>query len=320
MEYIRIPHVKGKVSRIIFGTAMKPFNEGKSDDALLDAVLAMGVTVLDTARVYGGAEEALGGWLERTGCRDRIVILSKCGHFDLETGRRRVCPEAMRADLQTSLEALHTDFIDIYLLHRDNPDVPVGPLVETFNEMHAEGRIGAFGGSNWTHERIEEANEYAYAHNLIPFEVSSPNFGLADQIEDPWGQGCVTIAGPRAKEAREWYRRNGMPVIAYSSLAHGFFSGRLKSTNPEDAPNILDAPAVKGYVCPENFERLRRCEQLAGRKKTTVPQLAMAWMFHLRLNLCAVVSTSRPDRMKRNIDALALPLTDEECRWMNLEE
>ena len=108
MEYIRIPHVKGKVSRIIFGTAMKPFNEGKSDDALLDAVLAMGVTVLDTARVYGGAEEALGGWLERTGCRDRVVILSKCGHFDLETGRRRVCPEAMRADLQTSLEALHT--------------------------------------------------------------------------------------------------------------------------------------------------------------------------------------------------------------------
>lgn len=111
-----------------------------------------------------------------------------------------------------------------------------------------------------------------------------------------------------------------MSVIAYSSLAHGFFSGRLKSTNPEDAPNILDAPAVKGYVCPENFERLRRCEQLAGRKKTTVPQLAMAWMFHQRLNLCAVVSTSRPDRMKRNIDALALPLTDEECRWMNLEE
>ncbi len=79
--------------------------------------------------------------------------------------------------------------------------------METFNAMHEEGNIGAFGASNWTHTRIEEANEYAYKHNLIPFSVSSPNFCLARQIEDPWGGGCVNISGPENIEARAWYEK-----------------------------------------------------------------------------------------------------------------
>ena len=85
---------------------------------------------------------------------------------------------------------MRTDYIDIYLLHRDDPAVPASEIVEIFNAMHREGKIGAFGGSNWTHERIQEANAYAKDHGLIPFTVSSPNFGLADQIADPWGGGC----------------------------------------------------------------------------------------------------------------------------------
>ena len=62
-------------------------------------------------------------------------------------------------------------------------------MVEILNEYHKAGRIGAFGGSNWTHQRIAEANQYAGEHGLIPFTVSSPNFGLCDQIGDPWGGG-----------------------------------------------------------------------------------------------------------------------------------
>lgn len=83
------------------------------------------------------------------------------------------------------------NYIDIYLLCRDDPNVDVAVPVEVLIAMHAEGKIGAFGGSNWTHQRIEEANEYAYRRGLIPFTVSSPNFGLADQVQMGLSEGEI---------------------------------------------------------------------------------------------------------------------------------
>ena len=225
----------------------------------------------------------------------------------------------IRKDFAKSSKYLHTDYFDIYLLHRDDPDVEAGTIVEIFNALHAEGKIGAFGGSNWMHQRIEQANEYAYAHNLIPFSVSSPNFGLADQINDPWGHGCVTISGPSQAEARRWYEQNGMPVIAYSSLGRGLFSGKLKSTETDKAASILDGAAMKGYGYPENYERLRRCELLAEKKGASVPQIAMAWIYNQKINSFAVVSTTRAERMGENIDALHIKLSSEELAFLDLE-
>lgn len=319
MEYSEIPYVEKKVSRIFYGTAIDPFMSGGDGNELFDAVLAQGINTFDTARVYKDAESSLGSWIEKRGIRDKVVILSKCGHPSMQ-GEKRINEKEMRTDFEASSRCLRTDYIDIWLLHRDDPDVDAGEIVEIFNAMHAEGKIGAFGGSNWTHIRIEEANEYAYKHNLIPFTVSSPNFGLADQVKDPWGGGCVTISGPSGSEAREWYRKNQMPVVAYSSLAHGFFSGKLKSSHPQEAGCILSKEAVKGYVCPENFERLRRCEQMAEKKKCTVPQLAMAWLYSQKLNTFAVVSSSKAERMQENVDALKIRLSESEIRWMDLQE
>lgn len=318
MEYSEIKYVKNPVSRIFYGTASEPFMSGGDGTELFDAVYDLGINAFDTARVYQGAEKSLGNWIEKRGIRDKVVILSKCGH-PTPLGRKRINEKAMRKDFETSSRYLRTGYIDIYLLHRDDPEVDAGEVVEIFNAMHAEGKIGAFGGSNWTHERIMQANEYAYKHDLIPFTVSSPNFGLADQVRDPWGGGCVTISGPSNKAAREWYRKTDMPVIAYSSLAHGFFSGRLKSSCPEEARKLLSKEAVKGYVCLENFERLRRCERLAEEKKCTVPQIAMAWIYGQQLNTFAVVSSSSAERMKENIQAPEIRLTEEELRRLDLE-
>ncbi|MBU3874905.1 aldo/keto reductase [Faecalicatena sp. AGMB00832] len=317
LEYVEIPYVKKKVSRIIYGTAIPPFMTGEGKLDLLDAVYAMGVNTFDLARVYQLAETSVGRWLEARGNRQDVVLLSKCGHPS-PSGEKRVNEKEMRKDFKKSTEELHTDYIDIYLLHRDDPEIEAGVAVEIFNAMHAEGKIGAFGGSNWTHERIEQANEYAYKHNLIPFTVSSPHFGLADQVLDPWGGGCVTISGPANERARKWYQENQMPVIAYSSLAHGLFSGQVKSSNIEHAGNVLDEPAMKGYAYPENFERLRRCEELAKAKGASVPQIAMAWIYQQKLNTFAVVSTSKAERMQENIDALQIELSEEEIAYLDL--
>ena len=318
MKYYSIPYVDRPVSQIIFGTAMPPFTTNENGNALLDAMFQMGVTTFDTARNYMHAEESFGRWLEEKNMRDKVVILTKCGHPD-ETGRKRVNESEMKKDLEQSLKCLRTGYIDIYLLHRDDPETDVAEIVEVFNEMHAKGKIGAFGGSNWICRRIEEANEYAYKHNLIPFTVSSPNFGLAAQVQDPWGGGCVTISGPENEEARSWYRNNRMPVIAYSSLGRGLFSGKLRSSDADHAGEVLDMFAMKGYGYPENFERLRRCEELASRKNATVPQIAMAWIFCQELNIFAVVSTTKPERMQENIGALHIKLSREECEYLDLK-
>lgn len=318
MKYARIPHVSKPVSRILYGTASDSFLAGEDENAALDAMLSLGVNAIDTARQYGRSENSIGRWLSSRGCRDQVVLLSKCGHHS-EDGTRRVNPKEMQKDLAESLSSLCTDYIDIYILHRDDPDVPVDAIVETFNDMHAAGKIGAFGGSNWSAGRIEAANEYAYSHNLIPFEVSSPNFGLAEPICDMWGGGSLSIAGKSNEAERKWHQKTRIATVAHSSLGRGMFSGKLKSSEYDTASRILDSFAMKGYHTPENFERLRRCEILAEAKHASVPQIAMSWIFHQDLNLFAVVSTSKASRMQENIDAMNLSLTEQESRYLDLK-
>lgn len=318
MEYGKINGLETPVSRIFLGTAGAPFALGRDGTELLEAALALGINGIDTARVYGGSENSLGLWLQRPGNRERAVILSKCGH-PAEDGTPRVSAEEMRKDLAISLDALRTDCIDIYLLHRDNPAVPVGEILEAFQAMKEEGRIRVFGGSNWTGARLREANEYALSHGLTPMAVSSPHFGLANQVKDPWGGNCVTVAGPAQAAERAWYRESRMPLVAYSSLGRGIMSGRVRSQDPEGARKILDSFGVKGFLYPENLERLRRCEILARQKQASVPQVALSWIFRQGLNAFAVVSSSSPERLRQNAEALRVEISGEEAAWLNLE-
>ena len=194
----------------------------------------------------------------------------------------------------------------------------VGPLVEVFNELHAQKRIGAFGGSNWTHARLQAANEYAEKHRLIPFTVSSPHFGLAEMNPDSTGSGLVSISGAANAGARSWYQEKRMPVVAYSSLGSGLFSGRVKGEQTENAGKVLGAYGMQSFGNPQNFERLRRAEKLAAEKGCAVAQIALAWIFCQPMNVFPVISTSSAARMKMNLDALDIELSDGELSYLNL--
>lgn len=314
--YRSIPYVNKPVSRILYGTTTPALQAGEDNFELLDAVFALGINSFDLARVYKGAEAAVGRWIAARGIRDQVVLLSKCAHPNKLT-RRRINERDIREDFEISTAALQTDYIDIYLLHRDDPNQDVDIAVEVMNDLHAEGKIGAFGGSNWTHRRIEAANEYAYKHNLIPFMVSSPNFGLAAKVTELL-IGGVSIAGPENTQARDWYAENQMPVMSYSSLARGFFSGKLKSADAENAARVFNANVMKEYAGAGNFERLARCEVLAAEKGCTVAQIALAWMFGQRVNAFALVSAANAGRMAENLAALDIALTQEEMDWLDL--
>ncbi len=330
MKYARIEGLNKDISKLVFGTATPKLfaavapNAGKEavDEAfaLLDQVYANGIRTFDCAAHYG--EEILGAWMEAREIRDNCVVITKCAHPN--AWRTRVHDFDILSDAHDSLAKLKTDCIDIYMLHRDDRSVPVSGIVDTMNRLFDEGKIKIFGGSNWTHRRIEEANEYAAKNNLEPFRVSSPNFGLAEQVHDPWrcdarfGDGCVTISGPENADARKWYADNKMPVFAYSSLARGLFSGAFTSDDPEKAKQILDAPGILGYYCPNNIERLRRCEILAKKKGITVAQAAMAWIYNQKFEVFALSSPVTPEQIRQNIRAMDIALTEEEVAWLNL--
>lgn len=315
-RYGKIAGLEKPVSRMIFGTAIGPMMEGKNADEILDAAFEKRINTFDTARGYDRAEESLGNWIKRHGNREQVVVISKCGNCD-SNGSVCVNRKVIETELAESLQALQTDYIDIYLLHRDDPKTPVSELIDTLNELQKTGKIKVFGVSNWTYERIEEANSYAKEQHLQGFSVSSPHFGLAEQVADPWGGDCVTITGKQNEAARNWYRDNQMPLIAYSSLARGLMAGKIKSSQEAQAAKILDPFCVKGYVCHDNFIRLERCEELAEKKGCTVSQIALAWMFQQGLNMYVLVSTTKASRLDENLHTFTVELTEEENHYLN---
>jgi len=319
MEYGSVAGIDKPVSRLVLGTMIISAREPERSYALLDAAYEAGCTTFDTAHAYGGgdSERGLGEWMASRGVRERVVILSKGCHHNAD--RVRVTPFDLASDLYDSLARLRTDYIDLYLLHRDDPTVPVGPLVVALNEHLRAGRIHAFGGSNWTHQRIAEANAYAEAHGLVPFAASSPNYGLAEQVEDPWGRGCVSLSGPANVKAREWYEANQMPVFAYSSLARGFFSGRITRENFQEMRATLDRACLKAYCHEVNFRRLDRVMILVEETGATVPQLALAYSLRAPLNVYPIVGAANGDEFRANLEAFDIALTAKERDWLDLE-
>jgi aryl-alcohol dehydrogenase-like predicted oxidoreductase len=315
MEYGRIEGVNKPISRLVQGTLMMDKERMEWSYALMDSIFAEGCTAFDTAHVYGNGENErnFGRWIRERGVRDQVVLIGKGAHHNAD--RQRVTHYDIEADLNDSFARFGFDYIDIYLLHRDDPSSPVGPIVEVLNQYQAAGKIGIFGGSNWSVERLEAANEYAYAHNLKPFAVSSPNFSLAAQHEPPWAN-CISIAAEQGKVSREWYAEHKMPLFTWSSLAGGFFSGRFRRDNLDSFDGYFDKLAVSSYCREDNFQRLDRAEQMAQERGLTIPQIALAYVLSQPLDIYALVGCNTVEEFRANVAALNLKLTVEEIAWL----
>jgi len=318
MKYGHIPGIDKPVPRLIQGTSTTIFKDPEQSLNLLDAVFELGCTAFDTAHGYGEgmAERTLGRWLARRGVREQVVIITKGAHHNQD--RKRVTPFDITADLFDSLARLKTDYIDLYLLHRDDPDVPVGPIVEVLNEHLQAGHIRAFGGSNWQYERVKAANDYAQQHGLTPFAASSPNFSLAEQVREPWPD-CITISGNAGQPAREWYAKTQMPVLAWSSLALGFFSGQITRQNVESIEDHYLQVGIKAYASEENFQRLDRLRLLAEEKGVSVPQIALTYVLNQPLNIFALVGANRSTEFEANLVAGEITLSSGEIAWLELK-
>jgi aryl-alcohol dehydrogenase-like predicted oxidoreductase len=320
MNYGEIIGIGKSVARIVQGTTMigSDLNEAESF-ALLDQVYELGGNTLDTAHVYSGgkSERIIGNWMQTRNLREKMVIITKGGAHSED--RRRMTPFDIAADLFDSLARLKTDHIDLYLLHRDDPDLPVEPMVHALNEHQQAGRIRAFGASNWSHQRIEAANNHAQANGLASFVASSPQYSLAESYEEPWSL-CLSISGDEGTQARERYAKNQMPVLAWSPLASGFFSGKFRRDNLHTfGVREWDEVVVRTYAKEANFQRLERVETLAKEKGTTPAQIALAFVVNQPMNLFAVVGPHSKKKFEENIEAAEIILTTQEMDWLDLK-
>lgn len=321
MHYGNVPGVGKPISRLVQGTAAA-FDPADPDHCyqLLDLAMEHGFNTFDTGRVYGDEREILvGRWMRERGVRDQVVILAKGAHHGSRNGQmlHRVTPEDIQADMDRTMANMQVDHLDLYVLHRDDPSVPVGPIVECLNEHQKAGRIGAFGGSNWTWQRIQEANEYAQAHGLTPFAISSPNFSLAEQVHEPW-TNCVSIGGPKGEEAREFYAKDQIALFPWSSLAAGFFSDRFSRESLDGPPEESKSLTLRCYGYEQNWQRLDRVRELAKQKGATVPQIALAYVMCQPMNVFALVFCANRDEFAANAQALEIKLTPPEMDWLDL--
>ncbi len=319
MIYSKIPGIDKPVSRLVQGTMWMKSSDLDAAFAAMDAFLAAGGNCFDTAHIYGlgDNERTVGQWIHSRGVRDEIVILGKGAHHSPD--RKRVTPFDIQSDIHDSLARFKIDHIDLYLLHRDDPTQTVGPLVETLHAAREAGQIGAYGGSNWSVERLREANEYAAAHGLTPFVVSSPQFSLAEQQVSPWID-CESLSGTAGESARAWCRQNGVTLFVWSSLAGGFFSGRFRRDNLDTLTQPYDQLAVKVYCFEENFRRMDRAQELAESKGVTVPHIALAYVYNQPEGIHALSGARTPDEVRVNVEATEIELTAEEMAYLELRE
>lgn len=309
MNYRYFSPLNRDLSRLVLGTMVFDARAPETAYELMDEWLALGGNVVDCAHVYGegNSERALGRWFADQGRRSEVVVLTKgaCQNVD----RKRVTPEDITCDLRDSLARLQTDVIDLYVLHRDDPGLPVGPLLEALNEHKRTGQIRAFGASNWTTTRLEEANAYAAARGLDGFSCSSPHLSLAIQNEPAWPD-CLSAGDPAS---RAWYERTRLPLFAWSSQAWGFFTGRFRPEHPDDPDT------VRVYYNEDNWERLRRAQELARRKGCTANQVALAWVLHQPFPTYPIVGPRSVEELRSSVAALDVELSPEEVRWLDLE-
>ena len=319
MKYAHIEGIDKPVSRLLQGSIMLSAEDRDGNFRLLDACFENGFNAYDTAHSYGAGltDTELGAWIKSRGIRDEVVILAKCAHP--ENGiADRVRPEYIRRDLAESLERLQTDSVELFLLHRDSRDYPVGEIVDALHEAKEAGQIGVYGGSNWLGDRVKAANDYAAAKGKTPFGAVSPQFSVAEMVEPPW-EGCTSVSGAQGEADRAYYDENQISLFTWSSLAGGFMTGKFTRDNLDSFTAYWDTNPIGAYAYESNFQRLDRVIALAADKGLSPAQISVAYVLSNNPRYHAIVANWEVEQVPDNAAAAEIELSADEIAWLELK-
>lgn len=297
--YGRVPFLDKDVSRLVLGNDNQ--TEIESARIVWDDYFERGGNAFDNSVMYGGGkpEKLLGQWMKERGVRDKIALLVKGAHTP------DCYPAKVAEQLDISLDRLQTEHADIYMMHRDNLEVPVGEFMDVLNQKVGEGKIKTFGGSNWSLARVQEANEYAAARGLQPMSVISDNLSLARMVDPVWG-GCIHVHN---KADREWLAANNMALFPWSSQARGFF---LRA----DRGFTDDEELVRCWYSDDNFERLERVQQMSRERGIAPINIALAWVLNQPFPTFPLIGPRTVEETASSWKGVDVELSPEDVKWL----
>lgn len=320
MNKTRLYNTSLRVSDVALGTgAIGSRFDDKISLEILDCYMGLGGNFIDTANVYGRwnsgnkplSEILLGKWMKFHHLRNSIILATK-GAADDETkpGLKRLAPEQIRQDLEDSLNNLQTDYIDLYYLHQDDPSREISEILETMNELLREGKIRYFACSNWTSERMQEADSYAKLHNLKSFVAHEIMFNLASANDD------------KVKEANQSHMNDSIfqyhhitkkPVTAYTSQAAGFFE-LYKNSGFSDVKKFETSRSM--FYNKKTLNRAKRVDQLCGLTGITPLEVTLAYLYAQPFQVIPIVGPWNVKELESSINASEKRISMKELEFL----
>jgi aryl-alcohol dehydrogenase-like predicted oxidoreductase len=258
---------------------------------LLSRAVDLGVSLFDTAEMYGpfNNEILVGKGLYRV--RDRVVIATKFG-FDIRANDTRPCgvnsqPEHIRAVCDASLKRLGIDSIDLLYQHRVDPSVPIEDVAGAVGALVRQGKVRFFGLSEAGPDTIRRA------HSVHPVSALQSEYSL-------WSRGPEHDVLPVCREL-------GIGFVAYSPLGRGFLAGAGRAMADNDFRRSY--PRWQGQALARNLSLVEALSQIGLDKSCTPAQLALAWLLHQGADIVPIPGTGKISRLQENVAATALRLS-----------
>jgi aryl-alcohol dehydrogenase-like predicted oxidoreductase len=303
VEYGRLGNSGLIVSRVGLGTnnfgGRIDFDQSQ---AVIERALDQGITLFDTADQYGGgkSEEFIGKVL---GTRRRDVVIATkfanpMGESPYMRGTsRRYIMEAVEA----SLRRLNTDYIDLYQIHRPDPQTPVLETLQALDDLVRQGKVRYIGESNFAGWQIVDLMWNARAEHLARPISAQHEYSLVDREAQ--------------REVLPAMRSVGLGMLPYFPLASGFLTGKYRRGAPlPEGARLTKMPAERShrFLNDANFDRLERWEQFAAERGHSMTELAFAWLLTQPEVSSVIAGATRPEQVDENVAAGAWRLTPEE--------
>ncbi len=279
--------------------------------AVLDAFVAGGGTMIDTADVYsawvdghrgGESETMIGEWLKRSGHRDRVLIATKVGMLPGEGGEK-LAPARIAAACEASLKRLGTDRIDLYFAHQDDEATAQDAVAEAFARLVREGKVRVLGASNFHAARLKSAIETARAAGLPHYQVLQPEYNLVSRhkFEGELQDYCVT---------------ENIGVIPYYGLASGFLTGKYRSR--DDLSQSVRGAGMGKLLDGKGRAVLEAMDEVAADTGATLAQLALAWLMAQPGVTAPIASATSARQVEDLLGVINVNLSDAQCERLTL--
>lgn len=281
--------------------------------AVLDAYIEGGGNFIDTADTYstwlpghvgGESESILGRWMNARRNRSHVILATKVG------SRMGTAPDAyglsrrsMLEEVEASLRRLQTDYIDLYLAHRDDTETPLEETLAAFDTLVRQGKVRSIGASNYSAARLREALHISSQHGYARYACLQPPYSLMNRAAYEGELQTVCL-------------EEGLGVMTYSSLASGFLTGKYRQGKA-----LPSSPRAKGieerYMHEQGFRVLETLDRAAVAHSATVSQVALAWILAQPGITSAIASATSVEQVHELLGAVEVSLREDDIQALN---